>query len=616
VEVELNEIKIGLKSGDEEIRRSAIQSLKNIPLAKSRSIIFCALGDTSWRVRKEAVEALLCLTPDESDIDQLLDLLRSEDNAGLRNSAAEAVIRLGSAASMSLIRMAKDPDAEVRKFVIDLMGAIGDKVFVKHMLNALNDPDVNVSSAAAEHLGTVGDSSVIPDLIRAIVANQTVLFRFSALGALGALTLHPTAVPIEILRLADEDILRKSVYDCLGNISDDSSLSLLLSGFGCQQKSSRSSALKAVFKIYSRSDSSVRQKIDAELRGLNGNDSISGLLSLFDCRDSALTEALIWCSMIIGDIRFVPVLIESCADERFAESALKSLKSLGPEGTAIAVMRYDEANEAGQSAICTLIGECGYSGYGDLIKNALDSHSARIRRAAINSAAKLGMASLIPELVALTDDIDQSVSTAAVSSLQLFSLIDRPNILAVARQFSSSESPRQRRYASLLYSSLGEHERLDLLARDEDFSVRQAAINAIGSLRLKSSGTILVMALVDESPDVRIAAADALGLINEKCVLDALEHALDDEDTWVRCAALKAIARIDRDSSLAIIKRLHSGSGGLFMITCLQLLEADCRSDALQIIKDALNNNDPDIARQAVLSLDRCTSSHKFPGHS
>jgi len=600
----LQEIQSCLQSDDEEIRRSALQTLKGIPLVESLGLIFTAMGDESWRVRKESVEAFVSSAPDEHSIEELLQLLRNEENAGLRNSAAEAVIRLGTEATLPLLRMIQDPDSDVRKFIVDLMGAIGDPAFIKPLLNALQDSDVNVASAAAENLGSTGDSQVMPDLVHAIVTNKSVLFQFSALGALSVLA-KPLVVPKEILMLADQDILRKAVYDCLGSISDESSFPLLMNGLYSLQKGSRSAAVKAIFKIFGRSTLEVRQKITDELRSMNGKEVISGLLNLFDVRDSILSEALIWCSVATGDIRFVPVLVELFEDERLAEAALNSLENYGAEGILQAIACYPTASESARSAICTLIGESGYSGYFDLIGNALKDDSAHVREAAATAAAKLGMISSIPDLVAMTDDADPDVSYSAVSSLQVLASIDHSDILNIARQFGDSEESRHRRHASILYASLGEHEGLLLLSKDEDPMVRQSAVSAIGRLHLKPLRTTLFMALVDEHPDVRIAAADALGNIDEKMALDALEQALEDEDTWVRCAVLKAISKIDRDRALAIIKRVHSDSEGLFMITCLQLLEADGSSDAQLIINNSLANPDPDIARQASMSLER-----------
>ena len=183
----LQDIRSALQSADEEVRRSALYSLREIPCPEAQAIVFTAMGDESWRVRKEAVECYVCLKPDLNHVEDLLNLLRNEDNAGLRNSAAEAVIRLGSASATPLLKMVKDQDADVRKFVIDVMGAIGDPIFVPALLHALNDTEVNVASAAAEQLGALGDTSVAEQLILSILARDEVLFRFSALRALSVL---------------------------------------------------------------------------------------------------------------------------------------------------------------------------------------------------------------------------------------------------------------------------------------------------------------------------------------------------------------------------------------------------------------------------------------------
>lgn len=603
----LQDIQSALRSNDEETRRSAVKSLKDVPLNDSLGIVITAMGDESWRVRKEAVEVFLCSAPDENSIEQLLELLRSEDNAGLRNSAAEAVIRLGSFAARPLINRVADSDADVRKFIIDVMGAIGDPVFVQPLLDSLDDQDANVASAAAEHLGSLGDSRVTTDLIRAVVANDSVLFRFSALEALGKLD-PPVSVPVEILQLADLAILRKAIYDYLGNIPDESSLTLLLDGFSCQQKSTRAAAVKALFRVYGRSDFGVRQKIADKLCNQKGNDNIPGLLELFDTHDTVLTEALIWCGRIIGDIRFVPLLLESFVIERYAEAALMALKGFGQEGMAEVVARYSTADENARSALCVLIGECGYVFYGDLIQNSLRDNSACVRKAAAVSAGQLALTSTIPDLVTLIDDVSPDVCSAAVMSLQKLAQLERATILNIARRLSDSELPHHRRYASLLLASLGECERLLLLVNDENPQVRKAAVSSISSLESDKAVSILAVSLLDEDPDVRIAAADAIGESKSLASLAALENALADNDIWVQCAVLKAIARIAPERILPIVERIHSSAEGLLMITCLQLLENNPAPEARSIIQSALECADRDIVVQARKSLERSPS--------
>lgn len=603
----LQDIQNALRSPDEETRRSALKSLKLIPLADSFDVVSIAMGDESWRVRKEAVDAFLCSTPDKISIEKLLDLLRNEDNAGLRNSAAEAVIRLGSLAAQPLVEKITDEDADVRKFVIDVMGAIGDPLFLQPILDSLYDPDVNVASAAAEQLGSLGDSRAAADLVRAIVAHESILFRFSALEALGKLA-KPGPVPEEIVKLAGQDILRKAVYDCLGNIADETSVPLLLNGFSCLPKSARSAAVKALYRIFLRSDPAVRHTIVDSLIPLKGSNVVQGLLELFDVRRSLLTEALIWYSRIIADVRFVPLLLESFVSDSFAEAALMSLKTFGQVGMAEAVSRYSAADENARSALCLLIGECGYTDYSALLVSSLKDNSPRVRKSAAIAVGKLGLVSAAPDVLALLDDSAADVCSAAVASLQSFASIDRSAIVDMARRLSDSELAHHRRCAALLLANLGESERLLLLVNDEDSQVRSAALASLGSIHAARSFQVLVMALSDAEPDVRIAAADALGRMMDTAALEYLEKTLEDQDVWVQCSAMKAINLISPERFMEIARRMHTQSGGLLMITCLQLLEGSTDPEARSIMCRALENPDRDIAMQARKSLERAAT--------
>ncbi len=603
----LQDIQNALRSPDEETRRSALKSLKSIPLADSFDVVAIAMGDESWRVRKEAVDAFLCSAPDKVSIEKLLDLLRNEDNAGLRNSAAEAVIRLGSLAAQPLVEKITDEDADVRKFVIDVMGAIGDPLFLQPILDSLYDPDVNVASAAAEQLGSLGDSRAAADLVRAIVAHESILFRFSALEALGKLA-KPGPVPEEIVKLAEQDILRKAVYDCLGNIADETSVPLLLNGFSCLPKSARSAAVKALYRIFLRSDPAVRHTIVDCLTPLKGSNVVQGLLELFDVRKSLLTEALIWYSRIIADVRFVPLLLESFVSDGFAEAALMSLKTFGQAGMAEAVSRYSAADENARSALCLLIGECGYTDYSTLLVSSLKDNSPRVRKSAAIAVGKLGLVSAVPDVLALLDDSAADVCSAAVASLQSFASLDRAAVVNMARRLSDSELAHHRRCAALLLANLGESERLLLLVNDEDSHVRSAALASLGALHAAESFQVLVMALSDAEPDVRIAAADALGRMMDAAALEYLEKTLEDQDVWVQCSAMKAINLVSPERFMEIARRMHTHSGGLLMITCLQLLEGSTDPEARSIMCRALENSDHDIAMQAKKSLERAAT--------
>ena len=606
--MDIKDIRIAITSPDEEVRRSALYSMRGLPGHDAQAIIFNAMGDESWRVRKEAVESYIYSKPDLDSVEQLLNLLRNEDNAGLRNSAAEAVIRLGSSSAIPLMNMIKDQDSDVRKFVIDVMGAIADPIFVPALLLALNDSEVNVASAAAEQLGALGDPNTAGTLMQAILERDEVLFRFSALGALAVLA-KPAPMPEAFLKLASQEILRKAVFECLGSISDESSFRLLLDGFSCRQKNSRAAAVKSLFKIYRRSPSASQVKISEELRLLKDNDIITGLLELFDSRDGILTEALLWTSTVTRDTRFIPMLIDAYTDERSAEASISALKSFGREALYEIISKYSTLDEHGRSGICILIAECGFFGFNDVIQEALRDSSAQVRKAAAVAVGKLGLITLISDLISLIDDSEKQVYAAAVASLQSLAMFSRSAIVAEVGHFFSSKVPQHRKAAALLLASLGEWDRLLLLVKDEDPQVRKAAVSAIGDNRVETSGSILILALADEDSDVRIAVADALGNVRDSATLDALEQALNDEDVWVQSAVIKAIAGIEPARAWTVINESYSKTEGLLMITYLKILEGFRGAESENIIRFALQNGDKDIVRQAAISLERINSN-------
>lgn len=601
-----------LQSADEETRRTMIQNLRGRPLQEMCKLLFTAMGDESWRVRKESVEVFVSSGPGEGMIDALLELLRCEDNAGLRNSAVEAVTRLGNAATAPLIRLLDDADADVRKFVVDAMGSIHSMDFVQPLLSALGDVDVNVAAAAAEHLGDLGDARVVPDLIKAIVSNGADLFRFNALAAIGKLAV-PAPVPDEIKQLAGNDLLRKAVYECLGSIADDSAVSLLMEGMGVRQKSSRNSAVIALFRLYSRSGTESRQAIESALQRLRGGNLVLLLLESFDPADPLLSEALVALLDIIGDSRCVEILLRAFVNERLGGVALKALKHLGPEGIDTLISGFSRSDAVSRSAICTLIGECAHRQGGGVICNALGDQSPLVRKAAVSAAAKLGLTECLPEIVRLLDDSDQNVRNTAVTGLQSLSLIDRNAIQVIAGQLGDSDKPEQRRNAAILFAALGDGDRLSLLVKDEDALVRQAAVSSIGKLHLVPFSSILKMALVDEDPDVRIAAAEALGEVADRGAVTALTLALNDEDVWVQCAALNSLAKIYPAGAFDAVQSIFSGAGGLLLITCLKVLEGVGSGPALGLVEQALDNSDEEVVTLALAIIGRLSADRVEP---
>lgn len=599
-------VRSALESPDEELRRAVIASLRGEDLGDVCEFIFTAMGDDSWRVRKEAVNVFVGAEPSEDLIAALLELLRDEGNAGLRNSAVETVILLGMRAGRQLKALAGDADPGVRKFVFDMMGGIGNAEFVPALLGALHDADANVSAAAAEHLGTIGDAGAVPELLSAIATNDSVLFRFSALSALVKLG-FPAPVPEEIKQLVGQEIFSKVVYDCIGSIGDHTAAPTLQEGFLSGKKSSRASAVKAFNRLLRRSDAPVRLELEGSLRRLSGSEVVPAFIELLDVEgpDSALAEAVTNLLGFIGDTRAAVPLLAAYVTERLSSPALGALNALGPVGMDTIRAFYPYADEKMCWAICTLFGEVGYQAGAGVIREALHNPSPLVRRAAVHAVGLLGLSDCIPEIIGMLDEADDSGSHAIITSLKILSGKAPDPVRGVARQLAESDRPQRRRDAALLFAALNDGECLARLVKDEDPSVRQVSVAAIGKLPFSCLRGLLQIALVDETPEVRMVAAEALGESGSADAAGPLALALRDDDSRVQCAALKSIARLDPEGSLDAIRALLPTAGGLLTITCLEVLASLGSEAALGLVETVLDNEDEELVKLALSILSR-----------
>ena len=93
--------------------------------------------------------------------------------------------------------------------------------------------------------------------------------------------------------------------------------------------------------------------------------------------------------------------------------------------------------------------------------------------------------------------------------------------------------------------------------KDEEISVRVAAVRSLEEHREASAIESLLAALHDSAWEVRAAAVWALGKFGEQAPLEALMRATDDEDGTVRAAALRTLGLMsDRVSREPLIRAL------------------------------------------------------------
>ena len=397
---------------DEEERRLAVMELHRFSPVVSRSLLLTALGDTSWRVRKEATAVLLAGACDHDLIGILVAALGAESNAGLRNAAVETLVALGATALPVLVKSLPDADGDTRKFIVDILGTIdnGDSRAALEML--LTDPDLNVATAAAESLGRLAAPESLPALVRALDC-PSLWYRYAVLEAIAAIG-RPVAAPV-VSSLAGDRLLRGAVFDCLGAIGDFQAVPLLLEGLDETTPRLMLSAARALMRVRELLGDAERDNVDRKLRTTAGTPLPLRLGVRVDGGESC--EALVNLLGIIGDPRTVGSLVRACRDPRLRPLCAEALKRMadyvGPE----LAVQYAQGEPEDRAGIMWLCGEGIFSGNVDLLLRGCADGSETVRAAAMSAAAGSDDACLLPAVATGCVDPSPEVREEALFSL-------------------------------------------------------------------------------------------------------------------------------------------------------------------------------------------------------
>ena len=603
----------------EEARRKTVSALKGKPLPECLDRLFAALGDESWRVRKEAVEVLLAARPGQDEINQLIQLLRDEDNAGLRNSTAEVLAGLGRQVVPFLLAYREDPDHDLRKLVVDTLGVVGGDEAIKGLTASLYDTDMNVAAAAAEGLGAVGTSEVVPELLRILELESGDFLNFNILAALATIGV-PGALPPVIKKLAGHDMLQRAVLDCIGQIGGDlDAAQIAINALESPMPSVFRSAVISLERILRNLDEQSQHQVIEGLKKLLDKRVFDTCLSAMNYDDNKLNRALLALFDRLADPRTAAALIPLLADERFSSEAEHALCAIGPAAVTVALELFFIAEERIKAAICEFITIAPSDERTDAaIKAGMKDQSPQVRRAAAAAAVRICRRSnLTMDIAELLNDRDASVREAALYALTRSVSGNETMISELAEKLSSSDDPAHRRDAATLFASLNAEERIAALLKDEDASVREAAVRAVGSFNLQESCTYLAMALVDEDADVRIAAAEALGTtVNNCAAIRSLRLALKDQDSWVQASAIKSLARLASEQVMEDVQELWQRGDEVAQLACLEVLGRIAAPAGLQMVADNLGMRSGEVLRGSIQLLSRHDSALLEPWFS
>jgi HEAT repeat protein len=593
----MEDIQKRLASADEEERRLAVRALTGFPFQEVKKLAISALGDESWRVRKEAVDILLSFSPDEELSRELIALLAHPGNPGLRNSVVEVLQSVGEGVLPHLVEQLSHEDAGMRKFLVDIMGGIGSPVILPELSAVLDDDDPNVAAAAAESIGMIGDEAALPALLRALERDD-LLIRYAILEALVKIG---QPVPFShITRIAGDPLLKKALFECLGVIGSTEAIPLLVDGIQERARNVREAALVALEAIRSRAAAAeLADCIDPQLKELAGGEAVEYLMSMRESLDKKVKAAAISILGVINDIRALDVFIKEYRDENFREVSLNALREMGPVAGLQLAELFPGADDESRCIIAHISGELNLPEVSSVMLAGLDDPLPMVRALSAEAIGKTGRVELIPKLVQLLGDRQVEVSRRATGALVRLSDIARENVSGAALLLSESESPECRLQSVRLLAALRDPAHLTLLSKDENPLVRREAITSLGELRYPESAGRLSMALADEDPDVRLAAAAALAWEGFADESGALVLALDDPSERVRVAALRSLGRRQDKEAFPKIVPLMKEATGMLLIAALQTVALIDPEKALPWLEKEQHNADAEVARVA-----------------
>ena len=251
-----------------ETRLRAIAEVEQRQDARFIPILLKLLSDPEWRIRKTTVSALIQLKQDPALADSLVTLLQlPEENMGRQNAAVEALIGIGPSAVPSLIQALPRVHKEIRKFITDILGEIGDKTAAPALMEALNDEDENVKLAAVEALGKLKDRRAVESLI-ALLRSENHMLGYTAIKALERIQDGRAVEPI--VNALGKKLLERAGLEALGQLGDLRALNPIVMALQLGQKKVKESAIRALVGLHDRLplNTEVKSRIHKEIGGL------------------------------------------------------------------------------------------------------------------------------------------------------------------------------------------------------------------------------------------------------------------------------------------------------------------------------------------------------------
>lgn len=610
------------RSSDADVRHRVAAQIARSTDGEELALAFELLGDRDWRVRKAVVEGFLQHASDEI-IRGLILALHDGENAGKRNSATEALIRIGSRSlEIVLEEFDQEHDSDVRLSLVNLLGDLRSEGGLGLLLRILDtEGDINILSSAVASVGKYRESKTLPKLLEILQRNDLWL-KFHVVEAMGHIG-DRAALPA-VLPLYAEPSLRKPVLEAVGRIADVGTVGFLLRILNEESKLNLT-ALRALIRIARSDKPKVIEAAESELiqklfRQSFPKSKIEPLIEHLnatpkrDVRNFILTF-LGWS----GDERATQPLLEHLQHPESSDLAAQALVDLGPVASK-AVLEHLKSSEDDETT-ALLIKVVNASGGPEAVPTVisfLDHDNPMIRRLAIEALGQIPDSRTIEYIMARLDDDDIACQQAAVNSISslvaAFPEEKGATLAKIRKLLGANDVPVKLNSLSIFVNIQGEgyHDELLLASKDEDPVIRQKAVSLMGKFSDERFADPLVLSLADEATNVRLSAIQAIVKLRPETGLAPLISSLEDTDIWIRTAAAQALGEYRDPSVIApLIHHLETDVTPVKIATIDALGKSES-NEAREPLFVCLEDEDLELRRAAILALSRIPGDDIF----
>lgn len=599
-----------LKSKSEEERLIATKSLKEIDEAQEEAIL-AGLRDKSWRVRKEAVQAILKRERNEVFKEILESLQKDYQDIDLLNSALQVMELTSVDVVDSLISFLKHGEKDLRIYAALTLGNKRDPRGIPPLLEALNDPDKNVRFHAIEALGKLKAQEAVKPLLE-ILKTGDFFLAFPALDSLVQIG-NPEVVP-NLIDFLEDQLLRERVVEALGKLGDDQMVEPLVNLLNRSDEAAIP-VCKALYNLFQNYEKTLGEgefiaRLTKEKINYQGIQNILGSLG------SAESE----------DLRFL-LLVLGWTESKAAHQTL--IRFLGVEDV------QNQALEAvvrhGKGIVETLI-------------QGLSSDDLEVRRAAVIALGRIGAREAVPflckklkeepELVPfiagalakigdrnafkpLMDLLNFPDASTRMAIIGALNSLGHPEMPEVLKEKLKDPNPVVRESAVRIAGYFGYPSLSDILLEecgDPDERVRKQAIESLPYLDDPRAIPILQHHLENDSPMIRASCAKALGNMDFKEAFYLLQKALKDPDPWVRYFSARSLGNFPIPEAVdSLVSALEEDHASLVKVACLASLGKIGGSRVVALISPYVTSSNLDIAQAAIFALGEISHPDSLP---